>query len=105
MGWINAWDRCGPNQNPLSCKPLSHPPTNFPGSHRKAERSKRMAWFYEIRSSDSTVLKRYGGFATQDAAKIAGREVAKKMKNMRQPDKPDVDRILVGQNTEKPTRY
>jgi hypothetical protein len=64
-----------------------------------------MAWFYEIRSSDSTVLKRYGGFPTQDAAKIAGREEAKKMKTLRQPDKPDVGRIMVGQNTEKPTQY
>jgi hypothetical protein len=50
------------------------------------------------------VLKRDGGFATQDAAKIAGREDAKKMKNMRQPDRPDVARIMIGQNTEMPTR-
>jgi hypothetical protein len=64
-----------------------------------------MAYFYEIRSSDNTVLKRDGGFATQDAAKIAGREDAKRMKNSRQPDKPDVGRIMVGQNAEKPTRY
>jgi len=64
-----------------------------------------MAWFYEIRSSNDAVLKRDGGFATQDAAKVAGREDAKKMKNSRQPDRPDVERIMVGQNTEKPTRY
>jgi hypothetical protein len=64
-----------------------------------------MAWFYEIRSADNTLLKRDGGFATQDAAKIAGREDAKKMKSCRQPDRPDVGRLLVGQNTEKPTRY
>ena len=64
-----------------------------------------MAWFYEIRSSDSTVLKRYGGFPTQDAAKIAGREEAKKMKDLRQPDRPDVGRIMVGQNAEKATRF
>jgi hypothetical protein len=63
-----------------------------------------MAFFYEIRSADNTLLKRDGGFATQDAAKIAGREVAKKMKNMRQPDRPDVGRIMVGQNAEKATR-
>lgn len=55
-----------------------------------------MAWFYEIRSADNTVLKRDGGFATQDAAKTAGREDAKKMKNMCQPDRPDVERIMVG---------
>ena len=64
-----------------------------------------MSWFYEIRSSTNTVLKRDGGFASQDAAKMAGREDAKKMRNSRQPDRPDVDRIMVGQNAEKPTRY
>ncbi len=64
-----------------------------------------MSYFYEIRSSNITVLKRDGGFATQDAAKIAGREDAKKMKNMRQLNKPDVGRIMVGQNAEKATRY
>jgi hypothetical protein len=64
-----------------------------------------MAWLYEIRSSDNAVLKRDGGFPTQDAAKIAGREDAKKMKNVRQPDRLDVGRIMVGQNAEKATRY
>jgi len=64
-----------------------------------------MSFFYEIRSADNTLLKRDGGFPTQDAAKIAGREDAKKMRNMRQPDRPEVGRILVGQNAEKPTRY
>jgi hypothetical protein len=64
-----------------------------------------MAFFYEIRSADNTVLKRDGGFPTWDAAKAAGREDAKKMKNMRQPDRPDVGTLMVGQNTEKPTRF
>ena len=64
-----------------------------------------MAYFYEIRSSNNTVLKRDGGFASQDAAKMAAREDAKKMKNSRQPDRPDVGPILVGQNAEKTTRY
>jgi hypothetical protein len=64
-----------------------------------------MTWFYEIRSSDNAVLKPDGGFPTQNAAKIAGREDAKKMKNTRQPVRPDVGRILVGQNAEKATRY
>ena len=59
-----------------------------------------MAWFYEIRSSSNTVLKREGGFATQDAATTAGRADTKKMKNSRQP----VGCIMVGQNLEKPTR-
>jgi hypothetical protein len=63
-----------------------------------------VAWFYEIRSSTDTVLKRDGGFATQDAAKTAGREDAKKIKYSRQPGRHDVERILVGQNAEKPTR-
>ena len=63
-----------------------------------------MSWFYEIRSADNTVLKRDGGFPTQDAAKIAGRADAKRMKNIRQPDRPDVERIRVGQNAEKLTR-
>ena len=58
-----------------------------------------MAFFYEIRSADNTVLKRHGGFASQDAAKMAAREDAKRMKNLRQP-RPDVGRILVGQNAE-----
>jgi hypothetical protein len=51
------------------------------------------------------VLKRDGGFATQDAAKNAGRADAKQMKNSRQLKRPDVGAIMVGQNTEKPTRY
>jgi hypothetical protein len=63
-----------------------------------------MAWFYEIRNSNNAVLKRDSGFATQDAAKIAGRADAKKMKDIRQPDRPDVGRIMVGQNLEKATR-
>ena len=75
----------------------------FASQGRKEQTS--VAWFYEIRSSNNAVLKRDGGFATQDAAKTAGREDAKKMKNSRQPDRPDVERIMVGQNTEKPTRY
>jgi len=64
-----------------------------------------MAWFYEIRSSNNAVLKRDGGFPTQDAAKTAGREYVKKMKNMPQPERPDVGRILVGQNKVEATRY
>jgi len=64
-----------------------------------------VAYFYEIRSSNNAVLKRDGGFASQDAAKMAAREDAKKMKNSRQPDRPNVGRIMVGQNAEKPTRY
>jgi hypothetical protein len=64
-----------------------------------------MTFFYEIRSADITLLKRGGGFASQDSAKMAAREDAKRMKNKCQPDTPDVGRILVGQYTDKPTRY
>jgi hypothetical protein len=64
-----------------------------------------VAWFYEIRNSDNAVLKRDGGFANQDSAKEAARADAKKMKSAPNPVRPNVARILVGQNTEKPTRY
>jgi hypothetical protein len=42
-----------------------------------------MAWFYEIRDSDNGVMKRDGGFSTQNAAKIAALADAKKMKSFR----------------------
>ena len=64
-----------------------------------------MAFFYEIRSSDNAVLKRDGGFATQDAAKMAARDDAKQLKHSRQPGQPPVGKLLVGHNMEKPTRY
>jgi len=63
-----------------------------------------MTWRYEIRSSNNAVIKRDGGFPNQDAAKIAGREDAKKMKNSRQSNLLDVGRILVGQNAENSSR-
>jgi hypothetical protein len=55
-----------------------------------------MSYFYEIRSADNTVLKRDGGFASQDAAKMAAREDAKKMKAAPKSERPDVGRILAG---------
>lgn len=64
-----------------------------------------MSFFYEIRSTTDTVLKRDGGFPTVDAAKVAAREDAKKMKNAPKSSRPDVGRVLVGQNAEKGTRY
>ena len=64
-----------------------------------------MASFYEIRSSNNLVLKRDGGFVSQDAAKTAGTEDAKKMRNVRQPNSPVVGSIFVGQNAEGATRY
>ena len=63
-----------------------------------------MSYFYEIRSSTDVVLNRDGGFASQDAAKIAPREDAKKMENMREQVRADVGSILVGENAEKATR-
>jgi hypothetical protein len=64
-----------------------------------------MAWSCEIHGPNNTLLKRDGGFATQEAAKIAGRADAKKIKNSRQPGGPSVGTIMVGQNAEKATRY
>jgi hypothetical protein len=62
-----------------------------------------MAWFYEIRNSNNAVLKRDGGFLTQDAANCRTRR-PKKMKTSRQPNRRDVGRVMVGQNVEKATR-
>jgi len=64
-----------------------------------------MSYFYEIRSTTDTILKRDGGFASQDAAKMAARDDAKKMKNAPRSERLDVGRILVGQNKEQATRY
>jgi hypothetical protein len=64
-----------------------------------------MSFFYEIRSSDNSLLKRDGGFASQNAAKMAAREDAKRMKNAARQAGPDVGRILVGQNREEATRF
>jgi hypothetical protein len=63
-----------------------------------------VAWFYEIRSSNNALLNCDGGFATQDAAKVAGRADAKQIKNSRQLGGPSVGSIVVGQNAEKPTQ-
>ena len=63
-----------------------------------------MSFFHEIRSADNTVLKRDGGFASQDTAKMAAGEDAKRMKGAPKSERPNVGRIMVGQNAEKPTR-
>jgi hypothetical protein len=55
-----------------------------------------MAWFYELRSADDAVLKRVGGFADPDAAKIAARAEAEKIKMSRRIGEPTVGRIMVG---------
>jgi hypothetical protein len=61
-----------------------------------------MSFFYEIRSSDNTVLKRDGGFPDREAAMVAAREDAKRLRSVPKP--PTVSRILVGQNSDRPTR-
>jgi hypothetical protein len=63
-----------------------------------------MACFYEIRETNNTVLNWDGCFDDQDAAKIAARADAKKMRSSSQPDKPSIVRILVGQNVEPRTQ-
>jgi hypothetical protein len=62
-----------------------------------------MTFFYEIRSVEYAVQNRDGSFPTQNAANCRTRR-PKKMKNMRQPDGPNVGRMMVGQNAEKGTR-
>jgi hypothetical protein len=54
-----------------------------------------MTFFYDIRSADNTLLKRDGALPPK-TPRTAGRQDAKKMKNMRQPDSPDVGRIMAG---------
>jgi hypothetical protein len=61
-----------------------------------------MSFFYEIRSPDNAVLKRDGGFPSQEAAKEAARADAKRLKAVPKP--PQVGRILVGQSATPPTR-
>ena len=61
-------------------------------------KKKTIAYFYET----DAVLKRTGGFPDREAATVAAREYAKQMKAVPKP--PIVGRILVGQNTEQPTR-
>ena len=62
-----------------------------------------MAFFYEIRSADNTVLNRTGGFPDREAATEAARADAKRLKAVPKP--PAVGRILVGQNTDQPARH
>lgn len=61
-----------------------------------------MAYFYEIHSTTDTVLKRDGGFPDREAATEAAREDANRLRAV--PKTPTVGRILVGQNTDQPTR-
>ena len=61
-----------------------------------------MAYFYEIRTADDTVLKRTSGFPDREAATEAARADAKRLKAVPKP--PPVGRILVGQNADQSTR-
>jgi hypothetical protein len=60
-----------------------------------------LSYFYEIRSTTESVLKRDGGYPDREAATVAAREDAKRLKAVPKP--PTVGRILVGQNTERAT--
>ena len=60
-----------------------------------------IAWFYEIRSSIDTVLKRDGGYPDREAATVAAREDAKKLKLSKHLGVPMVGKILVGQTGER----
>jgi len=60
-----------------------------------------MSFFYEIRSSDNTVLKRTSGYPDREAATEAARADAKRLKAVPKP--PTVGRILVGQSAPPPT--
>jgi hypothetical protein len=61
-----------------------------------------LSFFYEIRSSDNTVLKRDTGFPDREAATEAARADSKRLKAVPKP--PQVGRILVGHNTASSTR-
>ena len=63
-----------------------------------------MPYFYEIRSTTDTVLKRTGGFPDREAAAMAAREDARKMKLSRHLGVAVVGKILAGQNAEQPNR-
>ena len=63
-----------------------------------------MSFFYEIRSTTDTVLKRTGGFPDREAATEAARADAKRLKAAPKSERRDVGRIMVGQNAEKATR-
>ncbi len=68
----------------------------------RTERTTVMSYFYEIRSTTDTILKRSGGFIDREAATVAAREDARRLRAVPKP--PTVGRILVGQNTEKSER-
>jgi hypothetical protein len=63
-----------------------------------------MAWFYEIRKLNNTLLKRESGFSTQEAAKFAVRADVKNIKKSHQLGMSHIGTMLVGQNAETPTR-
>jgi len=63
-----------------------------------------LSFFYEIRSPDNSILKRDGSFPDREAATVAAREDARKMKNAQRSERLDVDRIMVRQNADQATR-
>jgi hypothetical protein len=58
-----------------------------------------MSYFYDVRSADNTLLKRDGGFASQDTAKMAAREDAKRMKAAPRSERQDVGRVVLPTKT------
>lgn len=91
------FDDLNPGENPWGvCKDVA----SLSPSCQKGYTS--VAFFYEIRSPDNTVLKRAGGFPNREAAKMAAREDAKRMKAVSKP--PTVGRILVRQSADRLTR-
>jgi hypothetical protein len=55
-----------------------------------------MAWFYEIRTPDNTVLKCDGGFPDQQAVNQAAPAEENKMRMSRRPGRPGVDAFWLG---------
>jgi hypothetical protein len=64
-----------------------------------------MSYFYEIRSTSDTVLKRDGGFPDRETATAAAREDARRLKNAPASERVSVGKILVGQSVEQVARY
>ena len=63
-----------------------------------------MAWRYEIRDSNDSVAKSEGGFATQEAAQVAGSEEAKKLKSSGALPGVGTGTVTTAQDSEAPTR-
>jgi len=63
-----------------------------------------MAWFYEIRDSNTVVAETGKGFATHNAAIAAGRKKARELKAADSLPGGGVGTVGTGQDAEMPTR-